>query len=212
MSGAGFELRKFLFNIQSVFEEAFFVGDSVSVLNSVVFGSTSRLRTAPDESKPNDALDNLKMPACILDLYGFQADNDPYSSGGVLQLNARLRALVIVEKAFEGSRFQVCQLAMDVAGLVTEKSRFGVPSGMSMVRGIGEMMEIENHFPHLIGWEVDWQQSVEIPAPDYSAIELREFPKADAADIYRLKLIDLYLPTEILELDDGSDRRIATGS
>ena len=125
-------------------------------------------------------LDNLQPPACVLDMYALKRVMNPYSTTGNVCLNMCLRAVIIVEKRSLAAERQVRQLAIDVAGLVGERGRFGTKTGMSMLMGIGEVVELQNHYPHLIGWEVEWQHSVELSAPDYSEVGLRQFPEADS--------------------------------
>lgn len=194
MSSSGFSLPTFLSTIASVFEAAFYVDDPCPVLNDVVFGSTRRLREMPDTGKPivialcklpvkskgMMRLDDIKLPACILDLYGLKSGVDPYTNRGDLSLNVYLRAIVLVAKSELSSELRVRQLALDIAGLVTEQGRFGTLSGMSMVTSVGEVIAVESHYPHLVGWEVEWQHSIEIGAPDYSNPALRKFPEADS--------------------------------
>lgn len=187
-AAAGFDLGKFLLNIQDVFEKAFFVNDPAPVLKSVLYHPTGRyapthaLWENPDTAKPNPIMENLNGPACILDLYQVTSNAEThFSDTGNLNLYAHLRAIVLVQNVpLENPHYRVRQLAFDVAGLVTEQTHFGTPSGMSQVNSVREAEEIERQHENILGWIVEWQHLIEIHKNDYSRPELREFLPADA--------------------------------
>ena len=197
---AGFSLRQYLLNVKNTFDETFFVNDTKPVFKTITFAPTSKYQQNVGANNPNSEaiLKNIEPPACLLDLYTLKTDpnydevrhdrTSIFTNDGNLFIYLYMRALVIVSNLRETAHYQVRRLAVDAAGLITQTGRFGAPIGLAQVTSIAEVQELQQLNNHLIGWEVLWQHSVELEAPDYTNPNLRDFPEANADDIYDLNI------------------------
>ena len=180
---AGFSLCQYLYNVKHSVSETFLMDTSTPVLKAVEFAPTSDF-----EHKKID------VPACVLDFYGLKADpsvrdfqhkeNSIFSNVGNLPLYVYMRALILVSNHQKDCHFFVRQYALDLAGLVTDQGRFGARVGLSQVTDVQEVREVQERNNHLVGWEVLWQQTVEIEPPNYEE-RLLGYPDVDMSDIYK---------------------------
>ena len=194
---AGFSLYKYIYNVKKAFEDAFYTYEECPIIETVSFAPTSEY-----EAFASGGLD-IKTPAIIIDPYELKTDpsfdeyrqekGTPHTNTGNLALYLFVRALVLViNNKNTVTHRRVRQLAFDIAGVVTEHTRFGANVGMSQVTHISELQGY-NLSNRLIGWTVQWQHSLELEAPDYSNIGIRKAfcdseLEADANDINRLNI------------------------
>ena len=202
---AGFSLHHYLRNVKATFEEAFYVNDEKDdkrVIKTVIFAPTSRFESNAGtfSSESQGALHNIDPPACVLDLYEARTNatvsqeiysDSAFTNTGDLEIYIFMRALILVSNRRPNvAHFKVRQLALDIAGLVTEVGQFGTPSGLAQVSNVQAVQEVQEMNNHLIGWEVLWHHQLQLNAPDYSNPALRGLPEADANPIYDVSIFE----------------------
>ena len=94
------------------------------------------------------------------------------------------------------SHIKVRQLAIDVAGVVTEARRFKTVAGMSQVTHIREAA-LHQYNSHLVGWFVQWQHPLELDTPDYSSEGVRRSMMDDELPPIKNEITDVIVKDEI---------------
>ena len=185
---AGFSLVQYIRNVKKAFETYFYSNDPNPIIkkDAIIFAPVAPYEATASTNNPqSERLDqNITPPAIIIDPYECKIDpsydeykrqgSNPHTNSGQLGLYLFVKALVLVtnNKGIQ-THLQVRQLAFDIAGIITEESRFSSAVSMAQVTHVKALEQDHRHTNRLVGWTIQWQHEIEVPTPDYSNRDLR---------------------------------------
>ena len=125
-------------------------------------------------------IDDLPLPAVLMDLYEVEPDPDANLGTGQLGVQLMMQIWVVVAATDRGAPLTVRKLAMAVGAIIHSGYRFSAPVSPAKVTDIIGMPKLtqQNSNQYLI-WSVEWQHATTIGAED----QLCDDPPVDADQI-----------------------------
>ena len=124
-------------------------------------------------------IDDLPLPAILMDLYEVEPDPDCDLGTGQLGVQLMLQLYVVVAGTARSSPLTVRQLAMAAGAIINDGNRFDSPVSPAKVTDIIGMPKLQDTNRQYLIWSVEWQHATTIGAED----QLCDDPPVDADEI-----------------------------
>ena len=124
-------------------------------------------------------IDDLPLPALLMDLYEIEPDPDCDLGTGQLGVQLMLQLYVVVAGTPRGAPLTVRKLALAAGAIINDGNRFGSPVSPAKVTNIIGMPKLQDTNRQYLIWSVEWQHATVIGTED----QICDDPPVDADQI-----------------------------